>query len=119
MAADCIRIRQIRVFGHHGVYAEERTQGQPFEVDLELRADLRTAGVSDDISGTIDYVAVYRLVERIVAGPPKRLLETLGETIAREILETFPVTRVTVRLRKPRVRMPGPVGAVEVELTRP
>ena len=119
MAEDWIRIRKIRLFGYHGVYTEERRQGQPFEVDVALQTDLKQAGQTDAIGHTIDYVEVYRTVEQVVTGPPMQLLEAVAEQIASKLLEQFPASRVVIHLRKPHVRMPGPVGTVEIEISRP
>ncbi|MBM3262141.1 MAG: dihydroneopterin aldolase [candidate division Zixibacteria bacterium] len=118
MSDDRIRIRQIRVFGHHGVFVDEKTHGQIFEVDVELSVNTRQAGISDALSDTVDYVEVYHIVEHIVSGPSCALMETLAERIAGEIVRVFPVLEAMIRIRKPQVRMPGPVGVIEVEIRR-
>lgn len=118
MNTDWIRLRQIRIFGHHGVFADERALGQIFEVDVELNVDTHAAATSDTVQDTVDYVEVYHVVERIVAGPSCSLIETMLERIADEILRTFPVYEAVIRIRKPQARMPGPVGVVEVEIRR-
>lgn len=119
MASDWIRLRQMRLYGYHGVYPEERERGQIFEVDVELGIDLSRAAASDALEDAVDYVAVHRAVAQIVTGPPHMLLEALAGEIADGLLRQFPVAQVTVRVRKPRVQMPGPIGSVEVEIHRP
>ena len=52
---DRIELRGLRVLGTHGLLAEERSRPQPFEVDLDVVADLSAAGESDDLRETIDY----------------------------------------------------------------
>ena len=116
---DWIRIGQIRLYGYHGVFAEEQEKGQTFEVDVELCMDLKQAGNSDCLESTIDYVEVYRVVEQVVTGKPKQLIEALAEHIARDLLKAFSIQQVIIRVRKPQVQMPGPFGTVEVEITRP
>ena len=118
MTDDWIRLRQIRLFAYHGVYPEERKRGQLFETDVELQMDARASASSDALSDTVDYVAVYEVVHRIVSDSPVSLLETLVERIAQEILRSFTVAQVVVRMRKPHAPMPGPVGAIEVEVRR-
>ena len=119
MMDDWVHIQQIRLYGYHGVYAHEREQGQTFEIDVDLCADLSKAGASDKVEDTIDYVRVYRVVERVVTGPSHHLLETVADIVARELLRLFPARQVVIRIRKPRVQMPGPVGSVEIEIRRP
>jgi dihydroneopterin aldolase len=48
---DRIVIHDMR-FRRHGVLERERTEDQPFAVDVELGLDLRPAGVSDDLAKT-------------------------------------------------------------------
>ena len=45
---DVIELRGLRVMGTHGVLPEEHARAQPFEVDLDVEADLAIAGDSDD-----------------------------------------------------------------------
>ncbi|SVC33318.1 uncharacterized protein METZ01_LOCUS286172 [marine metagenome] len=119
MAEDWIRIKGIRLFGYHGVHEEENLRGQTFEVDVALQACLKQAGQADAIDQTINYVAVYRVVEHVVTGPAMQLLEAVADRIASELLARFSVSRVVIHLRKPQVKMPGPVDTVEVEISRP
>ena len=118
MPEDKIRLRNITVYGHHGVAEAERAVGRPFEVDVELALDLTAAGESDDLGATVDYGAVSQLVHRINAAGPYLLLEAFATRIAKEILAGFPVRQVTVRVRKPRPPVDILVEAAEVEITR-
>lgn len=98
--------------GHHGVLPAERELGQPFVVDVELGLDLRSAGLSDDLTQTVDYGEVHRRAKEIVEGPPVDLIETVAERLAAVILEDQPlVEAVRVRVRKPHVRLNGAVLA--------
>ena len=115
---DRIVLRNIRLQGRYGVHDDERAALQPFEVDVELLLDLRPAGTTDDLAKTVDYAPVYEVVARIVEGPPIRLLEAIAETIGREILAGFPVDEVVVRVRKPAVRLGGPLDHAAVEIRR-
>jgi dihydroneopterin aldolase len=91
---------------------------QPFEVDVELVLDLAPAGTTDDLAKTVDYGQVYEVVRRNVESASYRLLETMAEAISREILGTFPVDEVAVRVRKPAVQLGGPLDYAGVEIRR-
>ncbi len=105
--------------GTHGVLPEEQQAPQPFEVDVELVADLRPAGVTDDLGRTIDYGRVFEVCREIVESTRYNLLEALAEAIAQELLAGFPAApEVVVRVRKPRVRLGGPLTAAGVEIRR-
>jgi 7,8-dihydroneopterin aldolase/epimerase/oxygenase len=115
---DLILLEGMVFHGRHGTLPAERELGQPFVVDVELRLSLRPAGLSDDLSQTVDYGEVHRQVREIVEGPPVNLTETVAERIAAAVLEGYPlVDAVRVKVAKPHVRLGGTAlkgSAVEI-----
>lgn len=105
-------------YGYHGVLPQERELGQRLAVDLEMLLDLTEAGRRDDLSRTVDYAKVFRLVKELVTGPSRQLLETVAEDIAAAVLERFPVAEVVVRVKKPAAPLPGRLEYVAVEIRR-
>lgn len=97
---------------------EETRLGQRFLVDLELHADLRGAGRSDDLAQTIHYGMVYETVREIVEGPPYKLIEAVAEQIAGRVLSDYGPQEVVVRVHKPGAPIPGPFDCVTVEVRR-
>ncbi len=59
---DRIEVLGLRVVARHGVLPEERERAQPFEIDLEIEADLSEAARHDDLSKTVDYGSVVEKV---------------------------------------------------------
>jgi dihydroneopterin aldolase len=118
---DCLQLRALRAVGTHGVLPEERQRAQPFEVDLDIDADLRDAGQSDDLADTIDYGAVSEAVAALVGGAHADLLEHLAERIATEVLDLAGprAQSVTVTLRKLRPPVPVDMASAAVRITRP
>jgi dihydroneopterin aldolase len=116
---DRVFIQGIQFYGYHGVAEDERRQGQRFLVDVELSMDLRPAGGSDELSASIDYAEVLRLVKEIGEREQYRLLEALAERVATALLERFPAAGVRVRASKPAPPFPGAFDAVGVEISRP
>ncbi len=115
---DRIVLRNIRASGHHGVAEDERATAQPIEVDVELRLDLGPAGRTDDLTRTIDYSTVDTIVRDVVERESFHLLEAIAERISDRILAELPVDRIVVRVRKPTVRMGGPIDFSGVEIRR-
>ncbi len=115
---DRILLEGMVFHGRHGTLSAERELGQPFVVDIELRLDLRPAGLSDDLTRTVDYGEVHRRVKEIAEGPPAGLTETVAERIAAAVLEEHPtVEAVRVKVAKPNVRLDDTVlagSAVEI-----
>ena len=103
----------------HGVHAHEKVTPQRFELDVELLLDLQPAGLEDDLARTVDYGAVYETVRSIVESTTYNLIEALGEAIAHELLSNFPaVEEVVVRVRKPEVKLGGPMKSAGVQIRR-
>jgi dihydroneopterin aldolase len=107
--------------GTHGVLPAERDQAQPFEVDLDIDADLGDAGRSDDLADTIDYGAVSVAVATVVGGSHANLMEHLAQRIAGAVLDVAgPRARsVTVTIRKLRPPVPVDLASAAVRITRP
>ncbi len=114
---DRILIPGLRELGVHGVLPEERQRPQPFEVDLELHVDVRSAGDSDDLDDTVDYSAVCEAVSRVVSSESYLLLERLATRIAEVCKADARVERVAVEVRKlhPPVRAQVQHVAVRIE----
>ncbi len=124
MAGDWLRIRNMRFYGYHGLFAEEGRLGQRFEVDVEIESSFdgtRELGPSPDVSGVegvVDYPGVFALAEQIVTGERYGLVESLADRIADAILTQFDVGGVVVRVRKPDPPVEGQFDGVEVEVRR-
>jgi 7,8-dihydroneopterin aldolase/epimerase/oxygenase len=116
---DRIELRGLRVLGTHGVLPEEQSRAQPFEVDLDLEADLRPAGRSDLLTDTVDYGALAEQVAAVVSGERHALLERLAARIAERVLDDRRVTSVTVTLRKLRPPVPIDLASAGVRVVRP
>ncbi len=115
---DVIRLKDITVFGYYGVSPQEREVGQKLQIDLELFSDLQAACNSDSLQDTVNYESVYSKVIEVVSHRRHRLIESLGEDICYEILKHFPVSKVTITLRKTNLPFPNNLSHVEVCLTR-
>lgn len=99
---DHISLVGIQERGLHGMLDHERQDGQLFLVDADIYLDLRDAGASDQITDTVDYSRVSKLISRIITGPPCDLLEKVATQIAEETLQLARVKAVRVCLHKPQ-----------------
>lgn len=107
---DIIHIEKLICFGKHGVYEKERSVEQEFQVDIELKLDMKRAGESDKLSDTIDYDEVKRIAESIIKDTKRYLIEKIAEEIAGRILEKGSVQEVRVSIRKVAVWENGVPG---------
>ena len=117
--SDRIELRGLRAVGTHGALPEEQQRAQPFEVDIDVCADLRQAGKSDALADTVDYGALAHAVERVVTEERFQLLERLAESIADQIRADERVESVTVTVRKLRPPVAVDLTSAAVTITRP
>ena len=117
---DRIELRGLRFVGCHGVLPEEHLRAQPFEVDVDLFADLRPPGLSDDLSQTVDYGSLCEAVRSVVEEGHVDLLERLAEDVAASVLASAGehALAVAVAIRKIRPPLPYDLGSVGVRIFR-
>lgn len=120
MAADRIELRGLRAVGTHGVLPEEHERAQPFEIDIDIEADLAPSGRTDALADTVDYGAVTAAVTAAVEGEHADLIERLAERIVAAVFAASgPIaTGVTVTLRKLRPPVPQDLVSAAVSITR-
>lgn len=105
--SDQITITGIHGYGHHGLFENERSNGQDFYVDLILNLDLSQAAQSDAIEDTVNYAEITELTHKEITTNPVNLIEKLAYRIAERILSSHPkVKAITVTVHKPQ----APVG---------
>lgn len=118
-SSDKIILNDMKFFAYHGVYPDEKTNGQNFIVDLELSTDLSVPGKSDNLAHTIDYAKVYDIVKRIIEQDSKQLLESLCEEISKTLLESFKIESVRIKIKKPDIKLSGDeIGYAAIEIFR-
>ena len=112
---DRLSLKGLRAHAYHGVYDEERRDGQEFVVDVELGLDTRAAAAGDDLSATVHYGVLAQRLHAALVGDPVDLIETLAERLAAVCLAERPVSWVQVTVHKPAA--PIPVAFDDVSLT--
>jgi 7,8-dihydroneopterin aldolase/epimerase/oxygenase len=112
---DTIALRGLVCHGHHGVYADERRDGQAFVVDALLMLDTREAAGSDALADTVDYGALAQALAAVVAGEPVDLLETLAARLVAVCLADRRVDEAEITVHKPQA--PIPLAFTDVAVT--
>ena len=99
---DRITIRNLEIFGNHGVYPEENILGQKFLIDAELYTDLRKAGHTDQLKDSVSYGDVIRLLHKEMKKQNDKLIEKTTERLAEAVLLTFDkIQRIRLCVKKP------------------
>ncbi|MBS1837692.1 MAG: dihydroneopterin aldolase, partial [Actinobacteria bacterium] len=114
-----IELRGLELVGVVGLLPEERTRAQPLVVDVDVEVDLTSAGLSDDLSDSVDYGAVCDRLAEVVESLRPQLLERLAAAMAAAVLDVDPsVVAVTVAVRKARPPVPHLLATSGVRIRR-
>jgi len=112
-----IDVSNIQLYAYHGCMEEEALIGSKYRVDVQLKADLRSAAKSDDLTDTVDYVQVHRIVKEQMQIRAK-LIEVVAQRIIDQLLQELPLIKeVSVTVRKMTPPIMGNVESVAVTLT--
>jgi 7,8-dihydroneopterin aldolase/epimerase/oxygenase len=114
---DLLVLEGMSFYGYHGETEAERTLGNRFHVDLEIRMDLSRAGRSDDLADTLDYARIFTLVREIVEDQQYNLIETVAARVAARVLAEPGVESAKVRVGK-RPPIPGAIERCSVIIER-
>jgi len=96
-----ILIKDLNLFGYHGVKESEKKDGQNFCFNIEILISKGSFLNDDDIDNTVNYSEVIKLIKRINSSERFNLLETFSQTIAEDIMKISPlVEKVMVRIEK-------------------
>lgn len=114
MSIGTVRLVNAVFYAHHGVMQEEHRIGGRYEVDVVMNLDFEEAARTDDLSKTVDYESIYKLVQAIVLENRFYLIEKLAFLIATEVLTKYPVVQaVEVAVRKPNPPVGGTCDRAE------
>lgn len=116
---DCIKIENLEIFAHHGVFKEEQENGQNFYVNAELYTQTREAGLQDDLSLSTHYGEVCHFMNRFLKEHTWQLIETVAEQLAEAVLLTYNrISSIRLEIRKPSAPIGLPFESVSVCVER-
>ena len=116
--SDKVLIKDLLIRGIIGIHDWEREKKQDILINVEMEADCRPAGLSDDFKDAVDYRAATKSIIALVENSAFFLVEKMAEEIAAICMENPKVTLVRVRVEKPgAVRFSRSVG-LEIERRR-
>ena len=75
-----ILVSGIKIYAFHGCLDEEAKIGSDYQVDVEINTDFSNAALTDNLSQTVDYVQVNKIVKEEMLIRSK-VLEQVGQRI--------------------------------------
>lgn len=116
---DKISIQNLELYARHGVYPEENKLGQKFLICAQLFVDASRAARQDDLAQAVNYGEVCYFIKEWMETHTVRLIETVADVLAREILLKFPlVQRIILEVKKPNAPILLPFDSVSVTVER-
>jgi dihydroneopterin aldolase len=98
--SDRIHIEQLEISAHIGVPEKERSTPQRLTVSISFWPFCEQRDMADQIDNTVNYATVAEETKNFVRDQKANLVETLADRLARHLLKTFRIQKVTVELRK-------------------
>lgn len=116
---DHIIVEGLKIYAYHGVFEEEKKEGQFFLITVDMETDTRRAGSTDDLNYSTHYGLVSELIQKVVTEKSYDLIETVAEKCAASVLYEFPfVQKITVKVSKPEAPIKVPFDDVSVTIAR-
>ena len=116
---DKILIKNLELFGVHGLIPAEKVMPQKFIVSCEGYMDLQKAGKTDNADYTENFHKITDIIMQTVTGTTYNLIEALAEDCATKILTACPIlTGLKLKIEKPWVHSPQNAEAFGVEIER-
>ena len=96
-----IFVKNLKLYGYHGVREHEKKDGQYFLFNIEILIEDSDYSGRDKLDNTISYSDVIREVKRINKSEKYDLLETFSQVLANRIMEMSGLVRkVAVGIEK-------------------
>ncbi|MDE5909044.1 MAG: 2-amino-4-hydroxy-6-hydroxymethyldihydropteridine diphosphokinase [Lachnospiraceae bacterium] len=116
---DRIRIENLEVYAHHGVFPQETQKGQIFVINAVLYTELRKAAMADELALSTNYGEVCYFIDDYLREHTFLLIEAAAEHLAKELLLHFPlIERMELEIQKPHAPINLPFSSVSVKIER-
>ena len=116
---DQIQIKNLEVFGNHGVFPEENRLGQKFLVNAVLYTDTREAGKTDNLTKSIHYGEVSHFITKFMMEHTFQLIEAAAEQLAEALLLEYKRLKwIELEIQKPWAPIGLPLESVSVKISR-
>ncbi len=111
-----IILKDIKLFGYHGVHPLENKCGTDFIINIVVGIDNRQPIIT--LTNTIDYAAVFSLVKEVFS-TTEQLLEVVADKLCMAIAESFPLAvEIEISILKSNPPIEGFMGQVGVHLKK-
>tara|TARA_A100001011_G_scaffold358199_1_gene403739 strand:+ start:73 stop:420 length:348 start_codon:yes stop_codon:yes gene_type:complete len=111
-----IKINEIQLFGYHGLYEEEKENGQNFIISLSI--DINYIDKDDKIENTIDYTKILNEVRETFNQKRYNLIESLAVAISNNLMRNKKIESLDLSIKKESPPIDAKLNSVEVNLRK-
>jgi dihydroneopterin aldolase len=114
-----VGLKKLEIHANHGVYDDEKKNGNTFALDIQVKGDLRKAVRTDNIADAINYETIAAVCKEEME-IPSDTLEHIGYRIVKSLFSRLPVSRVKLRIAKssPPIGQPCLASTVTFNMKR-
>lgn len=116
---DNVRLHDLEIFAHHGVFDFEKENGQTFILCLDGALSTRAAGESDELAQALDYGTLAQRLTTLFQERTFDLIEAAAEYCTHALLLEFPLLhQLTLTIKKPSAPVGLPLAYPAITITR-
>ncbi|EXX62131.1 uncharacterized protein OCT59_012584 [Rhizophagus irregularis] len=115
---DKIIIKDLEVHNIIGVDSWERVKKQPVIINLIIYTDISKAGDTDHLPYSIDYSSITKSITKFSEESSFKSIEALADAIAKLCITEFHISKVNIRLEKPKALLHAKCAGVEITRTK-
>ena len=109
-----IEINGIQLYGYHGVFLEEQTLGQKFEIDASLKVSTNSDFIEDNPEKILSYVHILESIEKSFFSKKFKLIESLAQAILNDLSQFEAIWQASIRVKKLNPPIPPPLSSTAV-----
>ena len=95
------KIKNLELFGYHGLYSNEIENGQIFVINIDYCIYLDNDNIrTDKIDNLVDYTDVLKQVEKIFNDKRYNLLESLIEEMHKQLSKIYKFKKLDITILK-------------------
>ena len=111
-----IKINEIQLFGYHGLYQEEKENGQNFIISLSINIDYKDK--NDKIENTLDYTKIIEEVKYTFNKKRYNLIESLAVDMSENLMRNKKIESLDISIKKESPPIDAKISSVEVNLRK-
>lgn len=114
-----IYIENLKVFAYHGVFPEEKKNGQDFFLSAKLYLDTDAAAAEDDLEKSVNYGEVCHFLTSLMTEKTFQLIEAAADYLAQKLLLKYSLlSAVELSLSKPHAPVGLPFDNISIHISR-